>query len=69
MGEEHLVTDDENGDIAEGFLAAPPWLGDATWGWDASVLAPTTCGTSTGPSETALNAAKDSGGPGGRMPR
>ncbi|MFJ9483443.1 hypothetical protein ACIRRI_52595 [Streptomyces mirabilis] len=32
MGGEHLISDDETRQIAEGFLQASPWLGDAEWG-------------------------------------
>ncbi|MET7534714.1 hypothetical protein [Streptomyces goshikiensis] len=32
MSGEHLITDDETRRIAEGFLAASPWLGDVEWG-------------------------------------
>ncbi|MFF9352357.1 hypothetical protein [Streptomyces sp. NPDC014734] len=31
MGGGHLITDEETRKIAEGFLAASPWLGDAEW--------------------------------------
>ncbi|MGW0955397.1 hypothetical protein [Streptomyces sp. NPDC002545] len=31
MSGEHLISDDETRQIAEGFLGASPWLGDAEW--------------------------------------
>ncbi|WP_217236271.1 hypothetical protein [Streptomyces sp. AC555_RSS877] len=31
MSGDHLITDDETRQIAEGFLEASPWLGDVTW--------------------------------------
>ncbi|MEV5140704.1 hypothetical protein AB0K71_22240 [Streptomyces syringium] len=31
MGGEHLISDDETRQFAEGFLTASPWLGDAEW--------------------------------------
>ncbi|MEU6235410.1 hypothetical protein [Kitasatospora sp. NPDC047058] len=31
MSGKHLITDDETRAIAEGFLAASPWLGDVEW--------------------------------------
>ncbi|MFE1444088.1 hypothetical protein [Streptomyces sp. NPDC058739] len=31
MSGEHLISDDETRQFAEGFLAASPWLGDAEW--------------------------------------
>ncbi|MFJ2736064.1 hypothetical protein [Streptomyces sp. NPDC087317] len=31
MSGEHLISDDETRRVAEGFLAASPWLGDAEW--------------------------------------
>ncbi|WP_327166745.1 hypothetical protein [Streptomyces zaomyceticus] len=34
MGGDHLITDDETRNIAEGFLKGSPWLGDVTWGRD-----------------------------------
>lgn len=34
MGSNHLISDDETRQIAEGFLANAPWLGDATWAED-----------------------------------
>ncbi|MFD3572249.1 hypothetical protein, partial [Streptomyces sp. NPDC058667] len=38
MAGEHLITDDETRNMAEGFLGASPWLGDVTW--DRDVLGP-----------------------------
>ncbi|MGA4946908.1 hypothetical protein [Streptomyces cinereoruber] len=38
MGGEHLITDDETRNIAEGFLAASAWLGDVMW--DKEVFGP-----------------------------
>ncbi|MFF5924261.1 hypothetical protein ACFY8C_38980 [Streptomyces flavochromogenes] len=38
MGGEHLITDDETRNIAEGFLSTSPWLGDVTW--DRDVIGP-----------------------------
>ncbi|MDQ0808765.1 hypothetical protein QFZ63_000479 [Streptomyces sp. B3I7] len=31
MSGDHLITDDETRQIAEGFLESSPWLGDVTW--------------------------------------
>ncbi|MGW6684921.1 hypothetical protein ACWGBO_34400 [[Kitasatospora] papulosa] len=40
MGAEHLISDEETRQIAEGFLGTSPWLGDVEWANDSIVIGP-----------------------------